>query len=113
MLQPYSYTSGATIFLSAIVALSLVAIGAGAIVAPRMFAMQYGIELDDPRALGFLRAMGVRDLAIGVLFVESAKSAGSAGRKGGGSDGPAKMTAFIGIGRRPAAPAGRAYNADV
>lgn len=54
--------------LSAIVALSLVLIGTGAIVAPRVSAAQYGIVLDDPRALAFIRAMGVRDLAIGVLF---------------------------------------------
>jgi len=56
-------------FLATIVALSLVAIGVGAVVVPRMFAAQYGIELDDPRALAFLRAMGVRDLALGLVFV--------------------------------------------
>jgi uncharacterized protein DUF4267 len=56
-------------FLSGIVAASLVAMGVGAIVAPRMFQVQYGIELDDRRALAFLRAMGVRDLAIGLVFV--------------------------------------------
>ena len=54
--------------LSALVAVTLVAIGTGAIVAPGKAAAQYGIALDDPRALAFIRAMGVRDLAIGVLF---------------------------------------------
>jgi hypothetical protein len=55
-------------YLSAIVAASLVAMGVGAMIAPRMFGAQYGIELDDPRALAFLRAMGARDLVIGMLL---------------------------------------------
>ena len=49
-------------------AISLVTIGSGAIVAPSRAATQYGIELDDPRGYAFIRAMGVRDLAIGMLF---------------------------------------------
>ena len=31
--------------------------------------MQYGIVVADPRALAYLRAMGVRDLVIGVLLL--------------------------------------------
>jgi len=54
--------------LSALVALSLVAIGSVAIVAPRASAAQYGIVVDDPRADAFVRAMGVRDLSIGLIF---------------------------------------------
>lgn len=54
--------------LATLVAMGLVAIGVGALFAPRMSCAQYGIVLDDPRALAFVRAMGVRDLALGLVF---------------------------------------------
>src|SRR5262245_47051800 len=54
--------------LSILVPLALVALGAGALVAPRTASAQFGIVLDDPRALAFIRAMGVRDLALGILL---------------------------------------------
>jgi len=49
-------------------ATGLLAIGVGALVAPRMAAGQYGIVLDDPRALAFIRAMGVRDVMLGIVL---------------------------------------------
>jgi hypothetical protein len=55
--------------LTGLVALALIAIGVGALAAPRTASRQFGIVLDDPRALAFLRAMGVRDLVIGVLLL--------------------------------------------
>ena len=65
--------------LSALVILSLVAIGLGAIAAPQRAWAQYGIVLDDPRALAFVRAMGVRDAVIAGLLalmaLERARSA--------------------------------------
>jgi hypothetical protein len=54
--------------LSAVIIVSLVAIGFGALSVPRRWAALYGIVLDDPRALAFVRAMGVRDLVIGGLI---------------------------------------------
>lgn len=54
--------------LSALVVLGLVAIGVAALVAPRVSSFQYGIVMDDPRALAFVRAMGVRDLVLGVVL---------------------------------------------
>jgi hypothetical protein len=54
--------------LSAVVVASLVAVGVGALVAPARASAQYGIVLDDPRALAFVRAMGVRDLVLGGLL---------------------------------------------
>jgi hypothetical protein len=54
--------------LLALAVAGLVAVGVGALVAPRMAASQYGIVVDDPRALAFVRAMAVRDLVIGVLL---------------------------------------------
>jgi hypothetical protein len=55
--------------LAGLVALALIGIGAGALVAPRAASRQYGIAVDDSRSLGFIRAMGVRDLLIGVLVL--------------------------------------------
>ena len=54
--------------LSAAIILSLVAVGFGALWAPRPWASLYGIVLDDRRALAFIRAMGVRDIVIGGLL---------------------------------------------
>ena len=54
--------------LSAVVIVSLVAIGFAALSAPRRAAAMYGIVLDDQRALAFIRAMGARDLVIGGLL---------------------------------------------
>ena len=51
------------------VALGLLGIGAGALLAPRVSARQYGIVLDDARALAFIRAMGARDVVLGVLLL--------------------------------------------
>ena len=54
--------------LAVLVVVGLLAIGLGGLVAPRSAAVQYGIVLDDPRALGFVRAMAARDLVIGGLL---------------------------------------------
>jgi hypothetical protein len=64
--------------LTGLVAFGLIGIGVGALVAPRAAARQYGILLDDVRALALIRAMGVRDLVIGVLVLLLA----STGRSG-------------------------------
>lgn len=45
----------------------LVGIGVAALLAPRMASEQYGIVCADPRALAFLRAMGIRDLSLGLM----------------------------------------------
>ena len=55
--------------VAGLVALALIGVGIGALVMPRRFLQQYGILLDDPRALAFIRAMGVRDLGIGILLL--------------------------------------------
>ena len=54
--------------LTTLVVLALLGIGVGALVAPRVASLQFGILLEDTRSLAFLRAMGVRDLVIGVLL---------------------------------------------
>ena len=55
--------------IPALVAFAFIAIGAGALLAPRAASRQYGIVLDDVRALALIRAMGVRDLLIGVFVL--------------------------------------------
>ena len=55
--------------LAWLAALGWIGIGVGALVAPRIASGQYGIVLPDPRALAFIRAMGVRDVLIGVFAV--------------------------------------------
>jgi hypothetical protein len=54
--------------LSGLVCVALVAIGVAGLVAPGRASAEYGIVLDDPRALAFIRAMAVRDLAIGGIL---------------------------------------------
>ncbi len=54
--------------LAALVVLGLLAIGFGGVLAPGSASAQYGIVLDDPRALGLVRAMAARDLVIGGLL---------------------------------------------
>jgi len=50
-----------------LVAVGLVVVGAAAVLLPRTAASQYGIALDDPRAQALIRAMGIRDVAMGML----------------------------------------------
>jgi hypothetical protein len=95
--------------VAALVALALIGVGVGALVAPRRFLQQYGILLDDPRALAFIRAMGVRDLGIGILLLLLA-GAGSRGLLAWGMAASA-LIAFVdyavvsAAGARPAARA--------
>lgn len=55
--------------LSVLVIAALLAVGPLVLVAPRRASQQYGIVLDDPRSLAFVRAMGARDAVIGGLLV--------------------------------------------
>ena len=57
------------LWLAGGIALGLLGIGGGALVAPRLSARQYGIAIEDVRALAFIRAMGVRDVVLGVLLL--------------------------------------------
>ena len=51
-----------------LVVVVLLAIGAVGLTAPRRASDEYGIVLDDPRALGLVRAMAVRDVVLGSLL---------------------------------------------
>jgi hypothetical protein len=54
--------------LCGLAALGLLGIGIGAIVAPAFSSGQYGIVVADSRALAYLRAMGARDLVLGIVL---------------------------------------------
>jgi Domain of unknown function (DUF4267) len=54
--------------LAMLAILALVAIGVGGLAAPGRASDEYGIVLDDPRALGLIRAMAVRDVVLGGLL---------------------------------------------
>lgn len=54
--------------LCGVAVLGLVAIGVGAIVAPAFSAGQFGIVVADARAEAYLRAMGARDLVLGIVL---------------------------------------------
>lgn len=47
------------------------AIGIGAVVAPRIAAKQFGAPAEDPTTLAWVRASGGRDLAIGMMILRS------------------------------------------
>lgn len=55
--------------VTALIALGLIGIGVGALAAPGVSSRQYGIAAREPGALAFIRAMGVRDLVLGVLLL--------------------------------------------
>jgi hypothetical protein len=56
-------------FLSALVALGFLALGAGAAVRPRALAAGYGVPADDGPQLAYVRAVGARDAALGLLVL--------------------------------------------
>ncbi len=56
------------ILLGRFVAFGLLAIGAGAALAPGASARGYGIPSDDPATLAYVRGLGVRDIALGLIL---------------------------------------------
>jgi hypothetical protein len=54
--------------LAVLHALALVAIGLGAMAAPRFSSGQYGMPTEHPVALALVRALGVRDLVLGIVI---------------------------------------------
>ncbi|MDQ2908751.1 MAG: DUF4267 domain-containing protein [Candidatus Eremiobacteraeota bacterium] len=54
--------------VAALVALGFVAVGAGALAAPRRSSAQYGLPVCDERTVAYVRALGARDLVLGLLL---------------------------------------------
>jgi len=55
------------IVLASLAAVGLVVLGVGAIVAPRPSAAGYGLPTADPVALALIRALGIRDIVLGLI----------------------------------------------
>jgi hypothetical protein len=58
----------AVFYLGWAIAIVLVAVGLYALVAPRPLARQYGVAVEGHAAAGFVRATGIRDIALGVVL---------------------------------------------
>lgn len=54
--------------LSVCAALAFLGLGAGALAAPRALAANYGIAVDGPDQIAYLRAVGARDAVLGLLI---------------------------------------------
>jgi hypothetical protein len=50
-------------------AAAFIGIGLGALLAPATSSQQYGLATEDATALAFVRALGVRDLVLGLLLL--------------------------------------------
>jgi hypothetical protein len=59
-------------YLALVIAAVLVAFGIYAIVDPRALAHYYGVSVEGHRESGFVRATGIRDVAIGVALAATA-----------------------------------------
>ncbi len=53
--------------LSAVVALAFIALGIGSYVAPKSLAKNYGLPISSGSEIAYLRALGTRDLVLGLL----------------------------------------------
>ncbi len=54
--------------LSVCAALAFLSLGAGALAAPRALAANYGIPVEGPDQIAYLRAVGARDAVLGLLI---------------------------------------------
>ena len=55
-------------YLAWVIAIVLVAVGVYAILAPHPLARRYGVTAHTPDAAAFVRATGIRDIALGVVL---------------------------------------------
>jgi hypothetical protein len=58
-------------FLSPVVGITLVAIGLGALLAPRLSSRPLGLPVDDRNGRALVRALGARDLILGGIVLAS------------------------------------------
>lgn len=58
----------AAIYLGWIIAIVLVAVGLYALLAPRAMAHHYGVRVEGDRETAYVRATGIRDVALGVVL---------------------------------------------
>lgn len=60
------------IILCILASIGLLAVGAAALAGPAHLSQSYGLPVTDERGLGFVRATGARDLALGGILLASA-----------------------------------------
>ena len=60
--------------LCALVSLAFVSLGIGSYVAPRTLAENYGLPVSDGTGVAYLRAVGTRDLVLGLLVARFLRS---------------------------------------
>jgi hypothetical protein len=69
--RPMEAPDSGTAPLAMLIALALMAIGLGALAAPRRSSRAYGLPADDDTSLAYVRALGARDLALGLMFLSA------------------------------------------
>jgi ABC-type Fe3+ transport system permease subunit len=62
----------AAIYLGWIIAIVLIAVGLYAWMAPHSLARRYGVSVEGERETAYVRATGIRDVAIGVVLAATA-----------------------------------------
>ncbi|HVR46001.1 MAG TPA: DUF4267 domain-containing protein [Candidatus Binatia bacterium] len=62
----------AVYYLGWAIAIVLIFIGVWALVSPHALAREYGVQVEGHEAAGFVRATGIRDVAIGVVLAATA-----------------------------------------
>ena len=62
----------AVYYLGWAIAIVLVIVGIWALVSPHTLAREYGVQVEGHEAAGFVRATGIRDVAIGVVLAATA-----------------------------------------
>jgi len=76
----------------ALIAFGFLGIGGGAIAAPRVLAANYGLPVDDPASVAYVRALGVRDLVLGALVATFLLSSNRAALRA-----TIGLSAFVGV----------------
>lgn len=62
----------AVYILAWIIAIVLIGVGIYALISPHALGRHYGVEVEGHKAAGFVRATGIRDIAIGVVLAAAA-----------------------------------------
>ncbi len=60
------------ILLAYLAGIGLVAVGIGALLRPAGLAHSYGLPVESPNGLSFVRAAGVRDIVLGLILIAAA-----------------------------------------
>lgn len=62
-------TGSLPILLAYLAGIALLAVGAGALARPHGLAQSYGLPVEEPNGLNFVRATGARDVVLGAILI--------------------------------------------